>query len=113
MKYTFFALLLSFGTFVSCDASTDNDSTETTTVTEKSTDGVNAKSGGETSTYEDQSTKSSLTTGTADYDGKNKVPDQIATDNSEKLDTIRYLQTPEIFSTSPVKKGNPNATENN
>ncbi len=101
MIYKTFILLLFAASFVACD-SADNDGTsdEPETVTTTDTDGVNAKSDGKTSTYEDQAAGGEISANSADYDGRGTSPAERAAEP----DTLKYIQTPESQSTSPVPK---------
>lgn len=96
MKTQLFAFLLLFAGFTACDsgvAERSNDDADEPSIS--SPDGVNAKAGGETSTWEDQSARSSWTTETTT--GVSPVAADV------QKDSLTYLRTPEDMSTSPVK----------
>ena len=106
IKQYIFLLFLACS-FVACESGiaerSNDDNREPAT---SDPDGVNAKGGGETSTWEDQSARSSVTTETT----TREAPDYA----KEPKDTTKYLRTPESHSTSPVKKNAaPNNTEGN
>ena len=95
MKYYLFAFLLAFG-LTACDsgiADTSTDDPDKPMISDP--DGVHAKGGGETSTWEDQSARSSWTTETT-----TRVS-PVGGDVDK--DSLTYLRTPEDMSTSPVK----------
>ena len=105
IKKYLFLLLLSIS-FAACEtgvAERSNDDNREPATTDP--DGVFSKSGGETSTWEDQSARSEVTTKST----TREAPDYA----EEPRDTTKYLRTPESHSTSPVKKDTtPDSKEN-
>ena len=97
-----FALLLFTGIFFSCDGTPQGESDDPVTESNLDPDGVNAKSGGETSTYEDQAAQTGISNNSADYDGQGTSPLTEAKAERKK-DSITYQRSPTDKSISPVR----------
>ena len=97
MKSTLYILAFLLIGLTACDSGiADTSSEDPTKPMISDPDGVNAKGGGETSTWEDQSARSSHTTETT-----TRVS---PVDADVDKDSLTYIRTPEDMSTSPVKK---------